>query len=111
MVEETKEELVKEEKKKEDGVKKENIDLYAPIYSINYRTPSGDAVGLLKVSSETKKYILEGSNFNWDAFEKIFNSTSTPEVIQDLIENPTVLRVPVGEQMENQKSYYLIKDF
>ena len=36
--------------------------------------------------SETKKYILEGSNFNWDAFEKIFNSTSTPEVIQDLIE-------------------------
>lgn len=60
MVEETKEELVKEEKKKEDGVKKENFDLYAPIYSINHRTPSGDAVGLLKVSSETKKYILEG---------------------------------------------------
>jgi len=100
------EENITEEKK----VTKVDIkaDLSADISAFFATSPTGGLVGNLKVNSKTSKYILEGENFNWDEFIKIFQETMTKELIKDIIENPQVLRIPVGEQYPGIKNYYRV---
>ena len=112
MVEETTEELVKEEKKKEDLKKSKafTADYVADIYAFFYQTSStGTKIGLLEVDSNSGTYNLEGENFNWDNFVKVFKDTITSEMIKDLVTNPNKLRVPVGQQYQGQKNYYKIE--
>ena len=107
MVEEkTTDEIKKEEKK----ITKVDIktDLSANIGAFFPTSPTGSIVGTLNVNSKTSEYTLEGKNFNWDEFIKIFKQTMTKELIKDIIENPQVLRIPVGEQYEGIKNYYRV---
>ena len=111
MLEEITEEPVEE--KKEEKVKKTQAftaDYVSDVYAFFHQTSStGEKVGVLEVDSTSGKYNLEGKNFNWDVFIKVFGDTITPDMIKDLIADPQHLRVPVGQQYEGQKNYYKIE--
>jgi len=100
------EEIKKEEKKVEKS--KITTDLSAEVYGFFPISPTGGLVGNLNVNSKTLEYTLEGTNFNWDEFIKIFKETMTKELVKDIIENPQVLRIPVGEQYPGIKNYYRV---
>jgi len=105
------EENITEEIKKEgEKVEKSKVtaDLSALIYAFFPTSPTGAKVGKLNVNSKTLAYTLEGENFNWDEFIKIFKETMTKELIKDIVENSQVLRIPVGEQYSGMKNYYLV---
>jgi len=101
------EEIKKEEKKVEKS--KVTTDLSADIYAFFPTSSTGALVGNLNVNSKTSEYILEGENFNWDEFIKIFKETMTKELIKDIVENSQVLRIPVGEQYPGIKNYYKVE--
>jgi len=63
----------------------------------------------LNVNSKTFEYTLEGENFNWDEFVKLFKDTMTKEMVEDIVQNPQVLRILVGEQYTGIKNYYKVE--
>ena len=107
MVEENITEEIKQGEKKVEK-SKVTADLSADIYAFFPTSSTGALVGNLNVNSKTLEYALEGENFNWDEFIKIFKETMTKELVKDIIENPQVLRIPVGEQYEGIKNYYRV---
>ena len=112
MIEEDKiSEVVEEgEVKPTKNTKPFTADYVADIYAFFHQTSStGVKVGLLEVNSKTSTSNLEGENFNWDDFKEIFEETITSDMIKDLIDNPQILRIPVGEQYEGQKNYYKVE--
>ena len=111
MVEENQDlEVIKEEVKPVKNTKSFKADFIADIYAFFHQTSStGEKVGSFEVNSKTSDYKLTGKNFNWDDFEKIFGETITLEMVKDLVENPQTLRIPVGEQYEDQKNYYKVE--
>jgi hypothetical protein len=93
--------------KKTDAFKS---DFVADVYAFFHQTSStGTKVGLFEVNSKAGNYTLEGENFNWDEFVKIFKDVVTSEMIKDLVKNPQILRISVGEQYEDQKNYYKVE--
>ena len=112
MVEESKvSEVIKEEVK--PAVKKTSTfksDFDAAIYAFFHQTSStGSQVGSFEVNSKAGNYTLEGENFNWDEFVKIFKDVVTSDRIKELVTDPQPLRIPVGEQYEGQKNYYKVE--
>ena len=112
MVEENKVSEVSKEKevkpvKKTDAFKS---DFVADVYAFFHFTSStGTKVGSFEVNSKTNTHNLTGENFNWNEFKEVFEKTITSEMIKDLVSNPQVLRIPVGEQYEGQKNYYKVE--
>ena len=104
-------EVIKEEEVK--PVKKTNAfksDFISDVYAFFHHTSStGEKVGSFEVNSKTNTHNLTGENFNWDEFKEVFEKTITSEMIKDLVNNPQVLRIPVGEQYEGQKNYFKVE--
>jgi len=102
--------ITEEIKNEEKTVEKSKIttDLSANIYAFFPTSPTGAIVGILNVNSKTLRYTLEGENFNWDEFVKIFEKTMTKELIKDIVANTQVLRILVGEQYPGIKNYYRV---
>ena len=111
MVEENKvSEVIKEEVKPVKKIAVFKADYAAAVYAFFHQTSStGAKVGLFEVNSKTNTHNLKGENFNWDEFVEIFEKTIASELIKDLVENPQVLRIPVGEQYEGQKNYFKVE--
>ena len=111
MVEENKiEEVIKKEVKPVKKTDTFKSDFVADVYAFFHQTSStGTKVGLFEVNSKAGNYTLEGENFNWDEFVKIFKDVVTSNRIKELVTDPQPLRIPVGEQYEGQKNYYKVE--